>query len=832
MKEQVNTIRKNIKEEIHKKYGHEILYPKDCQILSESILKYTNRQISVTTLKRFFGIVQSPFKPSKYTLDTLAVYLNFKSWQDFVNSFDYNKHIYSHLSSWEQLKSRSLYITNYSLKSIFAKTGQNIDHLPSRPFAVKKLDSFLNSSKIITAFIAPNGYGKSTLMYQLTEKLFTGEKPKYPNDIALLIDGSILVNMINLQTDVTWLHNLINFDPQNSFSNYFRKNPEEVKGRFVLIIDGLNEIFYQTEKLTRFAENLMDIVASYESINWFKLVITCRPDIWKIFVSIVQKNPELKSKWFDVSFDDLANTTINVPLLEKQEIKKILEKRLSTQAFQNLYFHYPEISELISHPYFLNLYILQKDIDKIHTDIDLLNHFIFDRVLSEPYAEEKSKIINSIFHLSNYGKGLGPVKKSELLLEENFYPAYKELINQNILYEYAVPGSYLSVKTFVKFSNNIILEFLLANKWLEENKFDLDLIRKIIRFYDGNKQLRCNLIKYIIKIAFKEEQTEILKNIYSIFTPNGNDSLAVNLNGIDPETINVISVELRKNKAIRDYLIPHFAKSKLGQLFYFENFFDMDSLVLYAGENVKYYLENNPSVDAQIYGHYLKFTQSLFEQNDLQCSKEYDWFQQLILPRGSSPMTAAFYDAVKIIFSSAVIHEFDEQQWKTIQNRSVLFYENKIQSATSMPIYEYLIANALNYGNKFEKIEILIKSVLKRYVLSDYSSSWMYQLFMAIYARALLNLGKTEQGAELFQHVHFKNTPANYNYYVRLRFYLIKYEFLLHAKKIDEAKEILQEIKVIAQMIRYKYFYDKAQSLEDDLNHEILSKSHQKSQLN
>lgn len=831
MKEQVNTIRKNIKEEIHKKYGHKILYAKDCQILSESILKFTNRQLSVTTLKRFFGIVQSPFNPSKYTLDTLAIYLNFKNWQDFVNSFEYNKHIYSHLSSWDQLKSRTNYITDYSLKSIAAKTGQNIDQLPTRAFAIKRMESFLNSSKTVTAFIAPNGYGKSTLMYQLTEKFFIGDNARYPNDILLLVDGSIMVNMINMQTNITWLQNLINFDPQNSFSNYFRQNPGEIKGRFILIIDGLNEIFYQTEKLTHFAENLMDIVAGYENIDWFKLIITCRPDIWKIFVSIIQKKPGLKAKWFDVSFDDLANTTINVPQLNRKEIKKTLENRLSTQAFQHLYFHYPEISELISHPYFLNLYILHKDIDKIHTDIDLLNHFVFERVLSEPYTEEKSKIIDAIFHLSNYAKTLGPVKKSELKLDDDSNTAYKELINQNILYEYVIPGAYLSVKTFVKFSNNIILEFLLANKWLEENEFDLELIREIIRFYDNNKQLRCNLIKYIIKIAFKEEQTEILKNIYSIFSPNGTDALSIDMDGIDPETINVIGVELRKNKAIRDYLIPHFAKSKLGQLFYFENFFDMDSLTLHSGENIKYYLGNNPSIEAQIYGHYLKFVQSFFEKDYPQCNHEIGWLQQLILPWDASPMTAGFYDSAQVIFSSAVIHDFNDEQWKNIQNRSRMFYEEQIQPVTSMPMYEYLIVNALNYGDEFKKIESFIKMALKRYVLSDYSTAWMYQLFIAFYSRALLNLDKTEEAKELFQQVEFKNIPATYNYYVKLRYYLIRYEFLMHDENITEAKEILQEIKVVAKMIRYKYFYEKAQSLEDKLCEETQEKSHHKSHL-
>lgn len=824
MKERANTIRKNIKEEIHKKYGHEIQYAKDCQILSESILKHTNRQLSVTTLKRFFGIVQSPFNPSKYTLDTLAVYLNFKNWQDFVNSFEYNKHVYSHLSSWEHLKSRTNYLTNYSLNSIYAKTGHHIDQLPVRSFAIKRVESFLNSSKKATAFIAPNGYGKSTLMYQIADYFFTGEHAKYPEDIAAVIDGSILVNLINLQTEITWVHNLLDFNPINSFSNYFRQNPKEVKGRFILIIDGINEIFHQTNKLIHFTENLLDILASYERIDWFKLIITCRPDVWKIFTSHIRNNPSLRAQWFDVSFEEVSNATINVPLLEKNEIKKILERKHSLRLYQYLNFHYPEITELIKHPYFLNLFSLQENLDEVQSDIELLNRFVFNYVLSEPYAEEKSKIIDTIFHLNNYGKNLGPVKKSELPTSEEFSNAYKELIAQNILYEYSVPGSYLSVTTFVKFSNNILVEFLLANKWLSENQFDLNLIKKIIQFYDSNHQLCCNLIKYLIKIAFKEGQTELLKNVYSIFTENSSQSLTINLHDIDAETINVIGVELRKNKKIRDYLIPHFAKSRIGQLLYFETFFDMDSLVLHAGENVKYYLENNPSDDAQIYGHYLRFLQYFMEEDLDRCNQEFTWFRMVNLSPMPAPLNAALYDSVQVIFLNAINDLVDQKLWETILNRSDSFFKKKIQIDTSLPIYEYLIVTALNYGNRFGEINELAQMVLKRYVLSDYTTSWMYQLFMAIYARALLNLGETEKAVDLFKNVEFKNIPANYYYFVRLRYYLIKVEFLLHEDHVQEAKELLKDTKVIAQMIRFKYFFDQAQTMEEEICQEVSRK--------
>ena len=123
MKGSIDTFIVHFKKEIQKKFGQKVVYAKDCQILSVDILEKTSRQISVSTLKRFFGIIRSPFNPSRFTLDTLAIYLDFKSWNDFINSFEEEKHAFSKHDSWENLKNRMCVINDYSLESLKSKIG-------------------------------------------------------------------------------------------------------------------------------------------------------------------------------------------------------------------------------------------------------------------------------------------------------------------------------------------------------------------------------------------------------------------------------------------------------------------------------------------------------------------------------------------------------------------------------------------------------------------------------------------------------------------------------------------------------------------------------------
>ncbi len=58
----------------------------DFERLNELIFAETNVQISVSTLKRIFGKASYHSSPSLTTLNTLAVFIGFTNWRDFINS--------------------------------------------------------------------------------------------------------------------------------------------------------------------------------------------------------------------------------------------------------------------------------------------------------------------------------------------------------------------------------------------------------------------------------------------------------------------------------------------------------------------------------------------------------------------------------------------------------------------------------------------------------------------------------------------------------------------------------------------------------------------------
>ncbi|MBI9063016.1 MAG: hypothetical protein JEZ14_13630 [Marinilabiliaceae bacterium] len=797
-----------IKEEVEKKYGKKIAYAKDCMILSEEIITTTNRQISITTLKRFFGIINSPFNPSKYTLDTLSLFVGFKSWREFINSFEQEKHHYSSDDSWEQLKQRTNLVTEYSLQSMKAKCGDQLKTLPLRLFAVQKMESFLENDRPATAFIAPEGYGKTVMLIQLVNHFFMAHNALYPKDIVCLIDGRILVKLLTLDLEKNRISNLLEFDTKNSMGNYFKQHPSAVKGRFILFIDGINEIYHQPEKRNQFIDNLLKIITAYENIPWFKLIITCHPDTWYIFQYHIKRNPYLKRFFFDVPFEGSYSETINIPLLQTTEIKTSLHQHKFAQSFESLQFHYPGLLDIIRHPYFLYLFLNTPKAKTIRTDIELLYEFSNDKLLSNPLAPNKINLINQFLSLCNNGKERVFVDKNELVTQPEESNAYDALVKDGILHEYKVPGSYLSISTYVEFTHALLLEFFLANHWLKEQELSTERLKTILHFYDENL-LQCKTLKFIIKVAFKEEKINVLKDIYSIFTLDKEKGKVLPLTGSFQEILTIITLELRKNKRIREELVPWFAKSKEAQRLYFEHFFDMDCLVLYTGDHMDYYLQNNPSEKAQIYGHFIKYMQYFLAADPEKCEAEYAYISQL----KHSDKYLGFYYCALLIHQITNKNKSPQTLLTQINNYAQSLLKSGCQSAGSIPLFELSIISALNYGDCFREIIKLSDYLQQTYLLERFEVAAIYQLFRAIYARALLNTNQPEEANAIFKTIHFQYIPVTIRQYILIRYKLIEIEFLIHSQQAKRAHELINEVKSASKMLRFYYFYQRAENL-------------------
>jgi hypothetical protein len=73
-----------LRQAVERKAGRQIRTPKDFDYLSEVIFSECHTMVSVSSLKRIWGYVQTDSSPRPSTLDPLTRYVGFADWEDFA----------------------------------------------------------------------------------------------------------------------------------------------------------------------------------------------------------------------------------------------------------------------------------------------------------------------------------------------------------------------------------------------------------------------------------------------------------------------------------------------------------------------------------------------------------------------------------------------------------------------------------------------------------------------------------------------------------------------------------------------------------------------------
>ncbi len=563
---------KLLKEDILSSFGKKIIYGKDCVVLAKQIHEKTRRQISSSTVKRFFGLIKSRFNPSQYSLDTFAIFLGFKNWLDYKEKREKTNYQSEEDVSWSSLQKQLQIITLLSMSSLKQKTGYNPQKTVSRTFAEKKIREFRDSAKIVAMVIAPDGYGKSTLMIQLAEKIILRKDANFSNDIVTLIDGSIFFNLFAKNPNNELLNQLLDFKINFRFHQYLKQYQGEEERKFWIIIDSIDEIFSDRERYYQFVENLIRFIMSGDN-GWYKIILTCRPENTDIFTWLFQRNPGLKNYWFNTEFDDgQLRGAANIPAFNKNEIEKILTTHNFVYDYKYLRTHYKEVLDIIRNPYLLSLFVAEFSDDKKISEITLLKRYILRRLNSPPYLEEKREIINTFIELCNKRKETSSVLRDKLFARINRTPAYRELVAYGMLYEYVIPGETLYINTYIKFRQNIIFEYLIFENWRHNRPLTSELFFKIRDFYQNNIQLQCNLLKFFIHFLILENKYDSIRKIHAQFEKKINSSVPHSEKTPCLRIFaSVIKEALQTDPHFRENLKPWLLRTRIGKLYYAES---------------------------------------------------------------------------------------------------------------------------------------------------------------------------------------------------------------------------------------------------------------------
>jgi hypothetical protein len=502
-----------LQKEVLRRFGVEVMLPGDCKHLSQSILEATTKLVSETTLKRVFGFAVAQHSFSRYTLNTLSQYCNYKDWEEFQT-----RH-YKQLSGdvtvdngkWADLKNKADAVSHYTMVTLKNRSGVPFASTVPRQYCTSHIERFLESDYAATAFIAPSGWGKSVSLVHLAEHFWFGKEARYKQDICWFIHahaaGSLLLKGFSLSS---WLDNQLNLGSGENFREYFASHFDKKGGRLVLIIDGFDEIAVAGDKLRLMYTKLEDFVYSNDLFPWVKVILSIRSSTWaEIFQHSVQY-PAFRRYWYlGAEMDE--ETNINLPLLTEQEVKSILYNHQFDPATVRTFSEH--FIQKLRYPYYLQLFCQlnagpeQSFADEHLSLFEIVSKFIQQRVFNSQSNSFKIRIIEQLLSLLDYGRG-GQYTDKLLLLNQNpdLFPAYKELLADNILVEENLSQEIMfNVK--VRFAHNFLLEYFTAMHYIQDGGqvIEENMLQQVLQHLPPSSY-RASVFKWLLRYAINHDQ--------------------------------------------------------------------------------------------------------------------------------------------------------------------------------------------------------------------------------------------------------------------------------------------------------------------------------------
>lgn len=500
--------------------------PADCKLLSNLIYKKTRLNVSETTLKRIYGFANSKFKPSHFTINTMAQFCDCIDWQDFyqkkisplkLNTTD--KSI-----CWLQLQQKAGIVTNFTLQALKNKSGIPYSRTIKREFIDYHMNEFMASECAGTVISAPAGYGKTIALCHWIDDKWPGDKLNHDKDIVLLFSTNALISAVQACGNVSnWLLSLLGYTADHDI-NAILDVAHRNNGKFFLIVDGLDEHMFKNDQFRNILNQLVDVFAFYQTHNWFKLVLTTRTSTWINNRHYIEFNEDT---WY-TGFHTNGNY-INVPLFNFHEINALCHN-INPDGNDPVNV---EIAEKFNHPlYFQEYYKQNKGNFSLssadHTSLyELIAGFILNKVYLSSYSSEKIAFINGLvdhLDIKNSNYKINKLKIEHLIKR---YPhAYLELISIGFLREMNESTS-LHYNTYLVFGNDNYLEYSIAQALLfkHEDKFDDKLMSTVNELFADNNQ-KVNVLKWCLIHAIKVDGLKDLEYIIEVeLNPNEKTSL-------------------------------------------------------------------------------------------------------------------------------------------------------------------------------------------------------------------------------------------------------------------------------------------------------------------
>ncbi|PKQ60310.1 hypothetical protein BZG02_19850 [Labilibaculum filiforme] len=773
-----------LKSEVLKKFGSQLMYTKACKILADEICKETDYRISPTTIRRIFGFLKSNAKPAKFTLNTLAIYIGYDSWDNFsCLQKDVTKTPSKQKQKWSDLYEKSLALSKETFNLIAGQSGIPFHSVVSRSHAEERISSFLKSSKMATGFVAPGGFGKSSMLAKWFEKNWI---KKQSDDVIFYLNASFMLNFLNNDFRLDhWLESQLDFTEKDTLK-YFLDTPEACEARIIFVIDALDEITYDNIKLERLFLQLKQFISNYKESNQVKLIITSRCSTWEKFaLPFVIKGNAIQNSWFELGLKIDAQDHQNLFPLTDDEIQYVIDRTINNDFSSK--FSVNELSssqkEMVSNPFFLELFIKLYSPDKqyaYYEGPELLNEFLRNKIFYSRFSEEKMDILYGILKLIEHGKKGIAAKKMELRdaypihlkTGGNYFHAYEELISYGLLSEFITINEHNSYCKYVKITNEKLLETLIGTHLIQKNGVvDFQLIKRVEEDYTGF-EMKNRLISFLYSSAFYSGNHLELKNFFEL-----NDETLSNKEVINSILNSFIDLDAQKIE-----LMEHFVTQERAEKFLFGNFPDIYNLSKGNKVILEIFARKGKSKSVRVKSLSVLLLSSVFTLNIEDAQKYYEYLNKEEIDSSCTGFDISIRLASRLIYNYFVCEESNEIEiLKMFYYREMAYNQMRDDQGALNGEFELILGMVLIYMKSFHKLIQLIDDVEHLYKKPKAKKSNLnYSILQCYKLSAQHSLGMELDASQIdFLRSCESDIVASKNYFLQIYYhsFLISVQF-------------------------------------------------------
>ncbi len=787
---------KELRETVEKTFGERITTNKQCKLLEENILKKTNRKISTSTLRRFFELLPSSSNLSTYNKDTLVLYSNYNIKKELTEKKN---------TLWEDVKKEAQAYTNYYIQGIKNKSLSDYTNSINRITVEKSLNSFIESKKNYTTLIAPGGYGKSTL---LAKWLDNTQNSLTSNDIILFTNAIIFKNSFQINNK----SKVIDLSAKTTNSLQLIKESNLQKGRFVIIIDAVDELSLSIEKLKRFINWFIELLTQNKETPWLKVILSARSVTYeKHLAPLFFQN---KSSYKTNKHFSFIEDKINGYNYERNEVISIIQNSLNAQETTILLDQItnPDILSLLQIPINLALYLkhfaVTTDKSQIYT-INLYQQILETYVFHSINFEEKVDIIETIINeqikTSSFFISKNSLKKQHpihLKQSSNYFHAYNDLLKDGVLHEF-LQNDINNIPTYhISFKHVNIHYYLCAIHLIRQNgELTFELFEKVANEY-GNLEFKINVIAYLFCIAYKNENLNAIKHFYNL------DKNIIN--SINMAT--TVGMCLRNNNNIQEEIILNYAQNIQAQKYLFELFVDIDHLILGFHDQLSIYKKYTNTNQSNIYCTSLSLYHSLLTLNKNEAYLNFNALNNLQFNENIFPWPIGRYIGYSILFLAFCENTYNKYTTEQLLVYRNIAYKNFHSGYQKEYLFDITIVFALvltmQYKKAIEytnKVICHVETIERSKTFYYYAENFHYDVIQAILIYSKYKTSNTIKPEDIDTLTSFAVTNANhyssFQYTAIINFYAS--EILYQSGNSKKAKEYFDMALSLCNYCKY-----------------------------